>query len=67
MIKSLSPDQKRRHPNHRFKYTIEGCWSLEQFLRSATPKERRQLVRALKDGLIENAYMDPATLLADVR
>lgn len=50
---ALSPDQKRRHPNHRFKYTIEGFWSLEQFLRSATAKERRQLVRALKDGLIE--------------
>jgi hypothetical protein len=50
---ALSPRQKDRAPEARFKYTIEGFWSLEQFLRSAGTKEHRRLVRALKSGLIE--------------
>ena len=48
-----SPAQKSRSPDCRFKYTIEGFWSLEQFLRSATSKERRALIRCLKSGVIE--------------
>lgn len=50
---ALAPAQNRRAPEGRFKYTIEGFWSLEQFLRSASGGERRRLVRALKSGLIE--------------
>lgn len=50
---ALSPDQKRRHRDCLFKYTIEGFWSLEQFLSSASASERRLLLRALKSGLIE--------------
>ena len=50
---ALSPNQKRRQKDCQFKYTIEGFWSLEQFLRSATKSEQRQLTQALKSGLIE--------------
>jgi len=50
---ALSAAQKRRQRDCFFKYTIEGFWSLEQFLQSATAAERRQLMRALKSGLIE--------------
>lgn len=50
---ALSPAQKHRGADCRFKYTIEGFWSLEQFLRTASPRERRNLVRCLKSGLIE--------------
>lgn len=50
---ALSEKQATRPPEARFKYTIEGFWSLEQFLRSASKKERRNLGRALKSGLIE--------------
>lgn len=50
---ALSEKQKSRHPDCRFKYTIEGFWSLEQFLRSASVEEQAQLVKALKSGQIE--------------
>lgn len=50
---ALDEAQKRRGPEARFKYTIEGFWSLEQFLRSATTRERRRLSQALKSGLVE--------------
>lgn len=50
---ALSADQQERDADSRFKYTIEGFWSLEQFLRGATAKERRRLARALKSGLVE--------------
>ncbi len=50
---ALSAAQRSRDQDSQFKYTIEGFWSLEQFLRSATAKERRQLLRALRSGRIE--------------
>ncbi len=50
---ALSPAQSRRPREAQFKYTIEGFWSLEQFLRTAPAAERRRLVRAIKSGLIE--------------
>lgn len=50
---ALSPAQRARQPEARFKYTIEGFWSLEQFLRSATAQDRRQLSKALKSGYVE--------------
>jgi hypothetical protein len=50
---ALDAKQKSRPPEARFKYTLEGFWSLEQFLRSATARERRRLSHALKSGSIE--------------
>ncbi|MCL4177644.1 MAG: hypothetical protein KJ072_07830 [Verrucomicrobia bacterium] len=50
---ALSPKQSSRHRDCRFKYTIEGFWSLEQFLQTATQTQRRNLGRALKSGLVE--------------
>ncbi|MCC7377243.1 MAG: hypothetical protein IT581_21455 [Verrucomicrobiales bacterium] len=50
---AMDPAQHQRSEDCRFKYTIEGFWSLEQFLKSASASERRQLRRALKSGLIE--------------
>jgi hypothetical protein len=50
---ALDAAQQRRAPEERFKYTIEGFWSLEQFLRSSTAKERRRLQHALRSGLVE--------------
>ena len=50
---ALSPSQEQRSRDSLFKYTIEGFWSLEQFLSSATAAQQRKLVHALNAGLIE--------------
>jgi hypothetical protein len=50
---ALSPAQRDRDPNCRFKFTCEGFWQVEQFLNGATTTERRDLVRALHEGLME--------------
>jgi hypothetical protein len=50
---ALSPRQKTRDDASRFKFTCEGFWQVEQFLAKATAKERRDLVRALKSGVME--------------
>lgn len=50
---ALSPRQKTRDEANRFKFTCEGFWQVEQFLASASAKERRDLVRAIKSGVME--------------
>lgn len=50
---ALSPKQSSRSEDCRFKYTIEGFWSLEQFLQTATPEQRRALTQALQSGRVE--------------
>jgi hypothetical protein len=50
---AVSPAQKDRDPNCRFKFTCEGFWQVEQFLNGATAEERRNFIRALKEGVME--------------
>ncbi len=50
---ALSPAQKDRAPDCRFKFTCEGFWQVEQFLARASAEDRRRLVRAMKDGVME--------------
>ena len=50
---ALAPEQKARDASCRFKFTCEGFWQVEQFLSRATPKERRDFIRALKLGVME--------------
>ncbi len=50
---AVSPAQKDRDPNCRFKFTCEGFWQVEQFLAHATAGERRDFIRALKEGVME--------------
>lgn len=50
---ALSPAQKTRDEFSRFKFTCEGFWQVEQFLDRATPRERRDFIRALKLGVME--------------
>jgi hypothetical protein len=48
-----APAQKERDAACRFKFTCEGFWQVEQFLATASPQERRELVRAMKEGTME--------------
>jgi len=50
---ALSPEQARRAPEARFKWTCEGFWAVEQYLNRASAAERARLLRAMKEGLIE--------------
>ena len=50
---ALAPEQKTRDESSRFKFTCEGFWQVEQFLAKATPRERRDFIRALKMGVME--------------
>jgi hypothetical protein len=44
---ALSPRQKTRDDDSRFKFTCEGFWQIEQFLARATAKERHDVDSAL--------------------
>lgn len=48
---ALSPAQKDRPPEARFKFTCEGFWQVEQFL--AQTQDRSRLHHAIREGLIE--------------
>ncbi|MCC6860786.1 MAG: hypothetical protein IT158_19620, partial [Bryobacterales bacterium] len=50
---ALSPAQSSRPPECRFKFTCEGFWQVEQFLSRANAEERRRLLQAFHQGLLE--------------
>jgi hypothetical protein len=50
---AVSPAQRDRDPNCRFKFTCEGFWQVEQFWAHATAAERRNFIRAVHEGVME--------------
>ena len=39
-------------PESRFRWNVEGLWSVESYLKQASPDERRQFVEAVRQGSI---------------
>lgn len=48
-----SPAQKGREDRHKFRFTCEGFWAVEQFLRAASREEKSLFARAIEEGLVE--------------
>ncbi|MBI4889247.1 MAG: hypothetical protein HY821_01400 [Acidobacteria bacterium] len=50
---ALSPRQKDRASECRFRFTMEGFWQVEQFLNSASAADRARFIQAMRDDLLE--------------
>lgn len=62
---ALSPAQKNRSPESKFKFTAEGFWAIEQYLRVYGEDGRKRLCEAIRAGFFEltGGYMHFAELL----
>ena len=53
-------------PDSRFRWNVEGLWSVESYLKQASPDERRQFIEAVRQGSIglQSNYTNILTGLA---
>jgi hypothetical protein len=60
-----SEKQSRRAADSRFKFTCEGFWAIEQYLRKYGPNSQAPLVEAIRSGYLELSafYLHLAELL----
>lgn len=49
---ALAADTAGNPPESRFKWNVEGLWSVESYLKQASPEERGRFVQAVRDGTI---------------
>lgn len=50
---AASDKQAGRSEKNKFKFTFEGFWAVEQFLKQATEQEKKQLIEGIHKGYLE--------------
>lgn len=50
---AASDKQNERGTKNKFKFTFEGFWAVEQFLKKATEQEKKQLIDGINKGYLE--------------
>lgn len=65
---AVSKRQCERSDKNKFKFTFEGFWAVEAFLKRASEEQQQEFVQGLKDGYLElSAFYFHLTELPDER